>query len=223
MVRATSNDRLIQVLGTDLTPVRRLTPSGLRALNWLAIVGAIALVLAMLSDVGDMNRRLSAAPDMWLAAIGSLVTAALAGFAAFQLSLPDRQAAWALLPLPAAVLWIGASGIGCLRSWIVPGTHPASIEDSTTCLIFILGLSVPLAMVLIVMLRRGYSLRPNLTAVTSGLACAGAAATLLNFIHPYDATASDLAIHAFAVAIVIFTNTLFAGRFLMSKKMPSSL
>jgi hypothetical protein len=223
VVSANSNDRLIQVLGADLTPVRRLTSPGLRALSWLAIVGVIALALATVSDVGGVSGRLMAAPDMWLAASGSLVTAVLAAFAAFQLSLPDRQPAWVLLPLPAAVLWMGVSGIGCLRSWIVPETHPASLEESETCLTFILSLSVPLSILLIVMLRQGYSLRPNLTLVVGGLACAASAATLLNFIHPYDATATDLAVHAFAVAMVVLANTLFAGRFLVGKNMPSSM
>ena len=45
-------------------------------------------------------------------------------------------------------------------------------------------------------------MRPNLTAIIGGLACASAAATLLNFIHPYDAAATDLAVHAVAVTIV---------------------
>lgn len=68
------------------------------------------------------------------------------------------------------------------------------------------------------MLRRGFSLRPNLTAIIGDLACASAAATLLNFIHPYDAAATDLAVHAFAVAIVILANTLFGGRILLREK-----
>ena len=212
-----SYNRLIEALGADLTPVRRLAPSGLRALSWLIIVGAIALALATVSDVSAMSRRLMAAPDMWLAAIGSLVTAVLAAVAAFQLSLPDRKPAWALLPLPAAVVWIGASGIGCLRSWFVPETHPASLGETETCLMFILGLSVPLSVLLIGMLRRGCPLRPNLTLVISGLACASAAATLLNFIHPYHATATDLAVHAFAVATVILANAIFGGRLLTDK------
>src|SRR6266404_4179318 len=93
-----SYDRLIQALGADLTPVRRLAPPGVRTLIWLTIVGAIALALATVSDVGAMSRRLMSAPDMWLAAIGSLVTAVLAAVAAFQLSLPDRKPAWALVP-----------------------------------------------------------------------------------------------------------------------------
>jgi len=218
-----SYDRLIQALGADLTPVRRLAPPGVRTLIWLTIVGAIALALATVSDVGAISRRLMAAPDMWFAAIGSLVTAVLAAVAAFQLSLPDRKPAWALLPLPAAVFWVAASGIGCLRSWLVPETHPASLGEAETCLAFILGISVPLSALLIVMLRQGCPLRPNLTLVIGGLACASAAATLLNFIHPYDATATDLTVHAFAVATVILANAIFGGRLLMGKDVLASV
>jgi hypothetical protein len=217
MVGSDANDRLVQALGADLTPVRRLAAPALRVLLWLAIVGAVALALTIVSDVGAMIRRLMAAPDMWLAAMASMLTAILAAAAAFQLSLPDRKAAWALLPLPAVLLWIGASGMGCLRAWPVAEAYPMPPDQPEHCLIFILGLSLPLSLLLIAMLRRGFSLRPNLTAIIGGLACASAAATLLNFIHPYDAAATDLAVHAFAVAIVILANTLFAGRILVSK------
>src|SRR5271168_4912505 len=217
MVSSDSNDRLVQALSADLTPVRRLAPPGLRVLLWLAIVGAVALALMMVSDVDAMIRRLLAAPDMWMAATGSMLTAVLAAVAAFQLSLPDRRAAWALLPLPAALLWIGASGMGCLRPWSVPEAYPMPLGQTEQCLIFILGVSLPLSVVFIVMLRRGFSLRPNLTAIIGGLACASAAATLLNFIHPYDAAATDLAVHVFAVAIVILANTMLGGHILMRK------
>src|SRR5258708_16267775 len=115
-----SYDRLIQALGADLTPVRRLAPPGARTLIWLTIVGAIALALATVSDVGAMSRRLMAAPDMWLAAIGSLVTAVLAAVAAFQLSLPDRKPAWALLPLPPALFSFPPIPIACPRSRLLP-------------------------------------------------------------------------------------------------------
>jgi hypothetical protein len=82
----------------------------------------------------------------------------------------------------------------------------------------ILGVSLPLSLLLIVMLRRGFSLHPNLTAIIGGLACASAAATLLNLIHPYNAAAADLAIHAFAVVIAILANAVFGGRILMSDR-----
>jgi hypothetical protein len=217
MVRFDSNEQLVQALSADLTSVDRLAPPSLRVLLWLAIVGAVALALTMVSDVGAMIQRLAAAPDLWLASMGSVLTAVLAAVAAFQLCLPDRKVAWALLPLPAVLLWIGASGMGCVRPWSIAEAHLTPPGGSEQCLIFILSLSLPLSLLLIAMLRRGFSLRPNLTAVIGGLACASAAATLLNFIHPYDAGAIDLAVHAFAVAIVIVANTIYGGRLLMRK------
>lgn len=216
MVRTDSADRMVQALAADLTPVRRLASPGLCVLLWLAILGAVAAALAMVSDVEAMIHRLMAAPDMWLAATGSVLTAVLAAAAAFELNLPDRKAAWALLPLPVLLLWIGASGMGCLRAWPVAEAHPP--DQPEHCLVFILGVSLPLSLLLIVMLRQGFSLRPNLTAITGGLACAAAAATLLNFIHPYDAAATDLAFHALAVMIVILANVAFGGRFLTVNK-----
>ena len=143
-----AHERLIRDLATDLKPVRRLRPASARALGWLAVVATIAIVLAMIADVPALGRRLAAAPDMWLAVSGSAATAILAAFAAFQLSLPDARRAWALLPLPAALLWVVASGVGCLRAWFVPGTHSADLSEARECLIFIVGLSVPLSALL---------------------------------------------------------------------------
>jgi hypothetical protein len=214
LIRSDSNDRLVQALSADLTPVRRLAPPGARVLMWLAIVGGAALALTMVSDVEAMVRRLTVAPEMWLAALGSTLTAVLAAVAAFQLSLPDRKAAWALLPLPAALLWIGASGMGCLSQW--SAAKPDAMPPAH-CLVFILGVSIPLSLLLILMLRRGFSMRPNLTAIIGGLACASAAAALLNLIHPYETAVTDLAVHALAVVTVISANTIFGGRILTRK------
>jgi hypothetical protein len=208
-----AQEHLIRDLATDLVPVRRLRSPTVRALGWLAVVAMLAVALAMFADVPAMERRLSV-PDMWLAVTGSVLTAILAALAAFQLSLPDANRAWALLPLPAALLWVVASGLGCLRAWLVPGTHIAELHDARDCLIFIIGISIPLSVLMIVMLRRACSLQPGLTAAIAGLATAAAAATLLNFFHPFDAAATDLAVHTCAVALVIVANWGFSGRLL---------
>jgi len=207
-------ERLIRDLATDLPPVRRLRPPFVRALLWLAMVVLAAIALASFADLAALERRITAAPDMWLAALGAAATTALAAVAAFQLSLPDASRAWAVLPLPATLLWIGASGFGCLRTWFVPGTHVADISEARDCLFFIVGLSIPLSALLIMMLRRACSLQPGLTAAVAGLAAAGAAATLLNFFHPFEMAATDLTVHAFAVALVIAANRVFSGRLL---------
>jgi hypothetical protein len=167
------------------------------------VVAAIAAGLAAFADVNAMWQRLIAAPDLWLAVIGSTLTAIFAAFAAFELSVPDTSRLWAALPLPAAILWIAASGLGCLRTWLAPQTHVATMGEARDCFFFIVALSIPLAALLFVMLRRAYPLYLGLTAAIAGLAVAAAAATLLNFFHPFDAAATDLAVHAVAVAIVI--------------------
>jgi hypothetical protein len=206
------NDRLILDLAADLRPVRRLWPPLLRALIWLAVLVALALGLAAFANLDAVWRRISAAPDLWLAVLGSGMTAVLAAIAAFELSLPDAPRAWAALPLPATLLWVSASGFGCLRGFIAPQSHVAVMRETGDCLMFIVFLSVPLSALLFAMLRRGYPLYPGLTAAIGGLAVAAAAATLLNFFHPYDAAATDLLVHAVAVALVIAGIRALSGR-----------
>jgi hypothetical protein len=209
---STSHDQLIHGLSADLKPVGRLRRPALRAAVWLAVVAAIALGLAAFADINAMWQRLTAAPDLWLAVISSTLTAIFAAFAAFELSLPDRSRVWAALPLPAAILWIAASGLGCLRTWLAPQTHVATMGEARDCFVFIVALSIPLAALLFLMLRRAYPLYLGLTAAIAGLAVAAAAATLLNFFHPFDAAATDLAIHAVAVAIVIVVSSALTGK-----------
>lgn len=220
---ATPHEDLIRGLAAGLTPVRRLPPPTLRALAWLGAVVVVAGVLAAFANLPDVWHRITAAPDMWLAVVGSIATMALATLAAFELSLPDAARAWALLPLPAALLWIAASGFGCLRGWLLPETHVAVMNEARDCLMFIVGLSVPLSALLIVMLRRACPLQPGLTAAMAGLAAAAAAATLLNFFHPFDAAATDLVVHAVAVALVVLANRAIAARALGGHFLPTGV
>ncbi|HTS41150.1 MAG TPA: NrsF family protein [Xanthobacteraceae bacterium] len=217
MANSDANIRLIETLGSDLRPVRRLAAPGWRALLWLAVVAAVAVAMVFYGDAGEMIRRFAMAPDLSLSFVGSALTAIAAAIAAFELGLPDRKPIWALLPLPPAVLWFGASGIGCFRSWLVPHTTLVSVGDAMDCWTFIVGMSLPLSAVLIVMLRRGYALQPVLTAAIGGLACAAAAATLLNFVHPFDASAIDLLFHSLAVGMVAFVIAMIGGRILRKR------
>jgi hypothetical protein len=209
---ANAHDHLIRGLAASLRPVRRLPPPLFRAVAWLAVVVALAIALAAFANLDAVWQRISAAPDLWLAVIGSTLTAILAAIAAFELSVPDAPRAWAALPLPAALLWVGASGFGCLRGWVAPRSHVAVMSETRDCLMFIVFLSVPLSALLLTMLRRAYPLYPGLTAAIGGLAVAAAAATLLNFFHPYDAAATDLVLHAVAVGLVIAVNRVLGGR-----------
>ena len=96
--------------------------------------------------------------------------------------------------------------MGCLRDWLAPGTRLADMPEAEHCLYSILVFSVPLSLVLLLMLRRASPLRPGPVALLGGLAVAAAAATLLELVHPYDAAATDLTLHAAAILLVVLAN-----------------
>jgi hypothetical protein len=209
-------DTLIDTLTRELQPVGRLRAPAMRALLWLALVGGVGVVMAIFADTAALAHRMAIAPDMWVSVMGAALTAITACIAAFQLSLPDRETRWAWLPLPPALLWIGASGAGCLRT-LAQGEN-GTIGHSLECLVFVVLVSAPLSAVLIVMLRRGYALRPGLVAVMGGLAAAAAAAVLLNFFHPFDAVATDLLVHAVTIGLVVAGNWAFGGQILDTRQ-----
>jgi hypothetical protein len=208
----TPHDRLIEGLASDLRPVRPLPSPARRAMIWLGFVIAAGLLLSLIADLPAFMRRLMASPDMWMAMLGSALTALLAAIAAFKLSLPDSARAWAWLPLPAVVLWIAASGVGCLRNFVLPGTYVPPMGETMECLAIIVALSVPFSLLMFAMLREAFSLLPALTATIAGLAVAAASATLLNLFHPFDAAVLDLLVHAFAVALVIVVSRVYGRR-----------
>lgn len=210
-------ESLIQSLGEQLTPVRRLPPPSLRTAGWLLAVAVIATWLLAHYGIGGMLRRWSGTPDLAMAGIGAVITAVCAAWAAFALGVPGRPARWAWLPVPGLLLWVGASGMGCLRHWVAPDTHAASLPEANDCLIFIISISIPLSALLILLVRRACPLRPVLTAVMIGLASAAASAALLEICHSFDSTATDLMMHALAVGFVVAINAAMGGRLLQPR------
>jgi hypothetical protein len=208
-----STSRLIDRLAGEARPTRPLPAPWRRTLAWLAALVLLAALALPFSDLPALLARWSAAPDLAIAAAASLLTAILAALAAFQTALPDRSPRWALLPLPALALWIGASGAGCLRPFLAPDSPPVGAMGAMrVCFAFVLGSSLPLGALLFAMIRRACPLRPGLTASLAGLACAAGAAAVLTLVHPHDATALDLSIHAVAVVLVVLAARAFAPR-----------
>lgn len=209
---ASGHDALIGRLATGLRPVQRLAGPWRRAATWLGAACWVGAVLALFTDWPAFAHRMLATPDMGLAFAGSLGTAVLAAAAAFLTSVPGRNAWCSVLPLPALVLWLGASGAGCLRRAPAPATLAEPPMRAMLCIYFIVLIAVPLAILLMLQLRRACPLRPRLTAALGGLASAGAAATLLALVHPFDATLEDLGAHLVAVLIVVGGMEVFGAR-----------
>jgi hypothetical protein len=196
-------DDLIRALAAEAAPVRRLRPPLLRATLWLAAVAAFAtLPIVAFADLPLFATRIGD-EKLRLELVGTLLTAIAAVIAAFHLSLPDRSAAWALLPLPPLALWIGASGYSCWRHWLAYGPDGWSLGESVDCFLMILGASLPLGVALTLMLRRARPLAPERVAAVGGLGIAAIAAVLLQFFHPFDVTFMDLGVHAVTVGLVI--------------------
>ena len=204
-------DALIWRLAADLRPVTRLAPAWQRAALWLAAVIWIGFLLSNFTDWNGLRARLMATPDMWISQAGAALTATCAGLAALQTAVPGRSGRWAWLPVPPLLLWVGASTAGCLRLAPAAGSVPEPAMHPMACLQFLLLVSLPLTLLLTWLLLRAYPLRPGLTAALGGLASAGAAASLLTLIHPFDATADDLLVHGAAILLVVAGTRLAAG------------
>ena len=189
---------LIDRLARGLVPVQRLGPPLRRILGWHLVVVIPGAGLAAVADLRGALARHAAEPDLVLAAVGSVATAVTAAAAAILATHPDRDSRWAFLPAPSLALWIGASALGS------SGEHGAtiSLSEACACVGFILGLSVPFALLLVATMRRGYALRQTLSGGLAGLAAASAAASILGLFHPFAMALNDLALHALAVALL---------------------
>jgi len=198
-----STERLIERLASEAVPVRRLSAPALRASLFLLAAAALAaLAIVLFANLPMFERRI-ADPKLAIEVAATLATGILAVLAAFELSLPDRSPRWALLPVPTLVLWIASSGYSCWRHLVVHGPDGWAIGESAQCFRFILVVSLPLGIALLLMLRRARAIAPVRVAALGALGVAALAAFVLQFFHPFDVTFMDLAIHLIAVGFVV--------------------
>jgi hypothetical protein len=141
----------------------------------------------------------------------TFLTGIAAVVAAFTLSLPDRSRFWMVLPLPPLVLWLASSGYGCYQNWIAYGPQGWRLGRSSDCFVFIVTMSIPVAIALYLVLRRALPLDPLRVMAAGGLGIAALAAATLQFYHPFDVTIVDLTVHVVAVLIVM-TVMMVGGR-----------
>lgn len=198
-----NTDDLIADLAAKAAPVRRLAPPMMRALLWLLGIAAVsALAIALRANLPVFAARASD-PRMAVELFATLGCGVAGVIAAFHLSIPGRARAWALLPAPFAALWIAVSGVGCWLDWAEQTERGWALGQSADCFIFLLGVGVPLAGLLVLALRRAHPLQPGLVASVGAVGVAGLAAFILQFFHPFDVTIMDLGTHLVALAIIV--------------------
>jgi hypothetical protein len=196
----TSTEKIIEQLAARARPVRPLAPAWVRATRWLL---ASAVVIALATSLFGLRPRLAETLlglDSGMEWVGSLLTGVLAAFAAFQLSVPGRDARWAWLPVPALLLWTGGVGLGCLGALVRGefGYDPRAL----LCAREVALVSLPIAVVMLVMLRHAALARPRATALTGALAAAALASAGVSLFHVGETAAMSLLGHLVAVLVM---------------------
>ena len=198
-----ATENLIESLSRNLSPVRPLRPPLRRALLWLFAVALLAGVALWRWSNLELFMARNDDPRLMWERTATLLTGISAIVAAFYLSLPDRSRLWGYMAIPPLLVWIACAGLGCLKAgvgWGPPGDH---MGETVRCFRFIVIVSVPLALLLYLVLRRARPLQPLPVALSAALGVAALAAFILQFFHPFDSTAIDLAMHFGAVLTII--------------------
>jgi len=203
----TTTENLIESLAADARPVRRLWPPFALAGTWLVGFLILAMILTLFTNAWPaMIVRLEGARFAFEIA-ATFATGITAIIAAFYLSLPDRSRLWLVLPLPTLLGWLGSNGYECYGNWVVYSRHELQWGDTSKCFVFIVGISIPMAVALYLVVRRARPLDASRVMMAGGLGIAALAATLLQFYHPFDVTFVDLAVHMLAVLVVVVAMT----------------
>lgn len=196
------SEDLIRRLAVDLRPVRPAGHPITTTALWLG-VAAVVIILAVLiyGPRDDLAARLAVGFNL-PQILAATATGILAAFAAFQLSLPERDRRWALLPVPTAIAWLATMGWGCLQDVARLGPEALRVGVSLPCLAFIVGLGMPLTVAMLWLARHAAWLRPGPVAALGGLSAAALASVGLSLIHHLDAAAMVLAWHGLSVLVV---------------------
>jgi hypothetical protein len=201
MSQADTNE-LIASLAGGLQPVRRLRPPLRRAGLWLLLAALLAAwPVAHFANLPLFLGR-ATEPRQALELLATLLTGGIALASAFALSIPGCSARWGRAPLLPLLLWIAASGYGCLRTGLGAGPPGHLVGESGNCFMFIVLVSLPLSALLFAALRRARPIAPLPVALCGALGVAALAAFILQFFHPFDVTVIDLALHLAAVGVV---------------------
>lgn len=184
----TGTDDLIRSIVADAGPVRRLASPCLRAAAWLGFACILVTVVALSFGLRDDLAAKLGEPAFALELVAVALTGVTAAIAAFFISLPDRSRLWLLLPVPPLIVWLSMIGYGCLTNWIALGPGGPAAGFSLRCFATAALTSVPLAAVLLRMLRHAGPTRPVETAVAGALAIAALTTGGLRLFHELDPT-----------------------------------
>ncbi|MBA2237914.1 MAG: DUF1109 family protein [Lysobacter sp.] len=206
----TDTQTLIDQLTLRALPVQPLASPLRRTLLWVALAAVVVAVIA--ANYGLRPGALASSPQL-LEWTGSLLTALLAAYAVFQISVPGRSPSWAWLPLPAMLLWLAGLGWGCGREFLqIGGAALAFQSASWECAQAITLISVPLGFIMLLMVRHAGVVRPAPTAMLTALSAAAMSASAVQLVHKGESALMVLVWHMGAVAMLSLLCLMFGQR-----------
>lgn len=210
----TDLDHLIDRLASDARPVTPLRSPLVRTLAWLMVAAAFVAIAVLAHGLRPGLADALASPGMRAEFIAGIATGVLAAYAVFQISVPGRSSAWAWLPAPALVAWLSALSWSCVEQYGRLGSAALAFAmDTWECAAAITGISLPLGLVMLVMVRHAGVILPARTAMLAALSAAALSASGVTLVHAGDTALMALVWHLGAVAL------LSAGSWLLGRSM----
>lgn len=206
----TDTQTLIDQLTVRARPVQPLASPLRRTLLWAAL--AAVVIAVVVANYSVRPGALASSPQV-LEWVGSLLTALLAAYAVFQISVPGRSPSWAWLPLPAVLLWLGGLGWGCGREFLQSGSAALAFQSASwACAQAITLISMPLGFIMLLMVRHAGVVRPAPTAMLAALSAAAMSAAAVQLVHQGESALMVLVWHMGAVAMLSLLCMLFGQR-----------
>lgn len=205
---------LIDMLAADATPVRRLRAPATRAACWLLFAGLVMLCVAIAHGVRpDLAVKLRQ-PLFVIPMVAAMATGILAAAGAFVASVPGRSRRWLLLPVPTAIVWLAASGYGCLTDWVVIGAEGISVGEAARCFATLALVGMPLSLAMLIMLRHVARLSPTPVTMAGGLSVAAMTAMAVSILHPVNAAVMILLWNFGVTALFLWLSGRYGQRLL---------
>jgi hypothetical protein len=181
-----TDQNVIDLLAADTVPVRVLPSPLIRLVRWLGVsLPFVAMMVVIMSIRPDLAEKFGEGRYV-LEQGAALVTAVLAGFAAFCVGVPGRSRWVLLLPLLSLAVWLGSLGDGCLAVWLHAGSDGLTVQPDWECLPAIAMTGAVPAIAMAIMLRRGAPLAPRTGVLLGALAAAALGNVGLRLYHPQD-------------------------------------
>ncbi|XXN66433.1 NrsF family protein (plasmid) [Enterobacter ludwigii] len=208
----TDHNLLIEKLGREMRPVKPLRSTRWRVCAWLLLALPCGIAASFLVQRSFTDWTQPGALQAILQLVLAFILGTLAIRSAFNMSIAGRRSiSWKAL-LPIGLLWLGMSISQ------IPGEVPLVHDNySTRCFTFLLVVSTPMMVLMIVSLRRTRALYPVRSLAMAGLGVSCMAVALLAFCHPVHLHPLDFIMHLAAIVTIVAMTVLVGKRWVTLK------